>query len=185
MFLRAAVIDMVAADGETVAVAAEQKDVQVRPGQTDAGGQRNGAAVNEVRAVAVDEIGKARRTTDPGEGDDFFVIEISFLENFVEGSEHGEIAATRTPGGVIGGDRLFWLSFSRGGSITAGETPAATSFDPFVSSLIIVQTKVRFDEGCQSQHARRVKSPEFPISARPFVAVLATIATPLLGERLL
>ncbi len=58
--LARAVIEMVAADGETVAVAAEEKDVQVGPGQADAGGERDGAAVNEMRAVAVDEIGKAR-----------------------------------------------------------------------------------------------------------------------------
>src|SRR5205814_5293085 len=58
--LARAVIEMVAADGETVAVAAEQKDVQVRPGQTDPAGERDGAAMNEVRAVPVDEIRKAR-----------------------------------------------------------------------------------------------------------------------------
>ena len=51
---------MVAADGEAVAVAAEQEDVQIGPGEADAGGERDGAAVNEMRAVAVDEIGKAR-----------------------------------------------------------------------------------------------------------------------------
>src|SRR5256886_8449760 len=70
--LARAVIEMVAADGETVPVAAEQKDVQVRPGQTDAARERNGATVNEVGAVTIDEIWKPRRTTDPGEGDDLF-----------------------------------------------------------------------------------------------------------------
>ncbi len=58
--LARAVIEMVAADGETVAVAAEQKDVEIGPGQTDAARERDGAAVNEMGAVAVDEIGKAR-----------------------------------------------------------------------------------------------------------------------------
>src|SRR6202035_6058210 len=58
--LARAVIKMVAADGETVAVAAEQKDVEIGPGQTDSAGERDGAAVNEVGAVAVDEIRKAR-----------------------------------------------------------------------------------------------------------------------------
>src|SRR5205814_10275258 len=63
--LARAVIEMVAADRETVAVAAEQKDVDIGPGQTDAAGEWDGATVNEVGTVAVDEIGKARRTTDP------------------------------------------------------------------------------------------------------------------------
>src|SRR5207237_9074076 len=82
--LARAVIEMVAADGETVAVATEQKDVEIGPGQTDAAGERDGAAVNKMRAMAVDEVRKARRATNPSEGDDLFVIEISFLEDFVE-----------------------------------------------------------------------------------------------------
>src|SRR5689334_17312333 len=98
---------MIAADGETVAVATEQKDVQVWPGQTNAAGERDGAAVNEVCAMAVDEIGKARRATDPGEGNDLFVIEVAFLEHFVERSEHREIAAAGTPGRMIGRDRFL------------------------------------------------------------------------------
>ena len=51
---------MVAADRETVAVAAEQEHVEIGPGETNAGGERDRAAVNEVRAVAVDEIRKTR-----------------------------------------------------------------------------------------------------------------------------
>src|SRR5207244_10833976 len=66
--LARAVIDMVPADGETVAVATEQEDVEIGPGEADAGRERDGAAVDVVHAVAVDEIRKARRTTDPGEG---------------------------------------------------------------------------------------------------------------------
>src|ERR1051326_3280679 len=100
---------MVAADRETVAVAAEQKDVEIGPGKADAAGERNGAAVDEVRAVAIDEIGKARRTTDARKRDDLFVIDISFLENLVERREHGEIATARTPGRVMGGGRPLGL----------------------------------------------------------------------------
>src|SRR6266699_1379115 len=102
-----AVIEMVAADGKPVAVAAEQEDVEVGPGQADATRERDGATVNVMRAVAVDEIGKARRTTDPGEGDDLFVIELPFLEDFVERSQHSEIAAARTPWRVIRSDRFL------------------------------------------------------------------------------
>ena len=43
-----------------VAVAAEEKDMEIGPGQADAGGERDGAAVNEVGAVAVNEIRKTR-----------------------------------------------------------------------------------------------------------------------------
>ena len=72
--------------------------------------QRDGAAVDEVGAVAIDEIGKTRGTTDPGEGDDLLVIELAFLEHLVIGSENGEVTAARAPGRVIGGDGLSWLT---------------------------------------------------------------------------
>src|SRR5206468_9483139 len=110
--LARAVIDMVPADRETVAVAAKEKDVEVGSGQADTTRERDGATVDVVHAVAVDEIRKARRTTDPGKGDDLFVIELAFLEHFVEGSEHGEIAAAGTPCRVIGGDGFFGELFS-------------------------------------------------------------------------
>src|SRR5260370_4128641 len=97
-------IKMVSTDGEAVAVAAEQKYVQIGTGETDAGRKRDGATVNVMRAMAVNEIGKARRTTDPGEGDDLFVIELALLDHFVERSEHREIAAAGTPRREIGGD---------------------------------------------------------------------------------
>src|SRR5205814_3286766 len=58
--LARAVIEMVAANGETVTVAAKQKDMEIGSGQADAGSERDGATVNEVGAVAVDEIGKTR-----------------------------------------------------------------------------------------------------------------------------
>jgi len=48
----------------------------------------------------------------PGEGDDLLVIELPFLDDFVIGSEHGEIAAAGTPGGVIGGDGFFGELFA-------------------------------------------------------------------------
>src|SRR5438445_8016907 len=105
---------MVAADGEAVAVAAKEEDVQVGPGQADAAGERDSAAVNEVRAVAVDEIGKARRATDAGEGDDLLVIELAFLEHFVEGSQNRKIPTTRAPGGTISGAGFLGEFFSCG-----------------------------------------------------------------------
>ena len=63
------------------------------------------------------------------------MIELALLEDLVEGSEHGEIAAPRTPRGVIGGDGFFG-ELSRGGSTIAGDTPAATGEVVVVVSLI-------------------------------------------------
>ena len=90
---------MVAADGEAVAVAAEQEDMQVRPGQADPGGERNRAPMNEMGAVAVHEIGKPRGTTDAGEGDDLLVIELAFLEHLVK---EASTAKSPQPGHHVG-----------------------------------------------------------------------------------
>ncbi len=105
--LARSVIEMVAADGETVAVAAEQKHMEIGPGEADAGRERHGAAVDEVRAVAVNEIRKARRTTDACESHDLFVLEITFLQDFVERGEDRKISAAGTPRRVIRGDGFF------------------------------------------------------------------------------
>src|SRR5262249_35731444 len=97
-------INMIAADGEPIAVPAEKEDVQIWPSEADAGCKRNGAAMNEVRAVTINEIRKTRRTTDACERHDLFVLDVPFLEHLVERGEHGEIAATGTPRGMIGCD---------------------------------------------------------------------------------
>jgi hypothetical protein len=60
-----------------------------------------------MRAVAIDEIRKARGTTDPGEGYDLFVLKLPFLEDFVKRGEHREIAAAGTPRREVSGDRFF------------------------------------------------------------------------------
>src|SRR5204863_9466590 len=85
--LAGAVVEMVPADRESVAVTAEQKYVEIGPGQANPAGIWNGASVNEVGAVAVDEIRETRGTTDSGNGDDLLVVDLAFLEDLVIGSE--------------------------------------------------------------------------------------------------
>ncbi len=115
-------LEVVAADGEAVAVAAEEEDVEVGAREADAAGERDGAAVDEVGAVAIDEIREARGAADAGEGDDLLVVELAFLEDFVVAGEDGEIAATGTPGRVIGGDGFFseLLAFGKLGGCGEG-----------------------------------------------------------------
>ena len=77
-------IDVVAADGEPIAVPAEQKHMQVGPGETDSRREWDCATMNIMRAVTIDEIRKARRTADACKGHDLFVFDVAFFENFVE-----------------------------------------------------------------------------------------------------
>ncbi len=54
-----AMVEMIAADREPVAVTTKKKDMQIGTSQADPGSQRYGTAVDEMGAVRVDEIGKA------------------------------------------------------------------------------------------------------------------------------
>src|SRR5262245_34674726 len=95
---------MIAADRKSVAVATEEEHVKIGPGETNPARQRDGATVNKVCPVAVDEIREARRTTDSGKRDNLFVLEIAFLEEFVKRGEHSKVATTGAPRRVVGGD---------------------------------------------------------------------------------
>ena len=99
--------EVITADGEAIAVTAEHKNVQIIASEANPSGKRQGAAVNIVTAVRVDEVGEAGGATDAGERDDFFLRVIKFLENFIKGSEHGKIAAAGAPRGVVGDEDFF------------------------------------------------------------------------------
>src|SRR4030095_16656285 len=71
--------------------------MKIGPGEADAGRERDGAAVDEMRAVAINEIRKARRTTDACESHDLFMLEVAFLEHLVERRQHSEISTAGTP----------------------------------------------------------------------------------------
>src|SRR4051812_22125648 len=61
-------IEMVAANRESIAVTAKHKHVQVWPRERDATRKGQGATMNVMRAVGLDEIRKAARTTDACDG---------------------------------------------------------------------------------------------------------------------
>jgi hypothetical protein len=54
------VIEMIPADGKSIAVAPEEKDVEIGPGKTDTCRERDGASVNEMGTVPINEIRKTR-----------------------------------------------------------------------------------------------------------------------------
>src|SRR5688572_2170010 len=99
--------EMIASDGETIAVTAEDKHVEIVSAQTDAGGKRECASVNEVAAMGVDEIGEARRAADAGKRDDFLVRIVELFQHAVERRKDGEVAATGAPRWVVGGQHFL------------------------------------------------------------------------------
>ena len=110
---------MIAANRKPVAVAAEKEDVQVRAGQADTGSQGDGTPVDEMGAVRVHKIGKAGGAANPGQRDDALMRELTSLQNLVKGGQDGEIAATRTPSRMVGGQELSWSAFPGTGAIVA------------------------------------------------------------------
>jgi hypothetical protein len=102
---------VVATDRVTIAITAEDEDVEVGAGKGDAGGEWQSAAVDEVDAVGVDEVGEARGAADAGDTDDFFVRKAKLLDDVEKGGEDGEVTAGRAPSRVIGFELLFGERF--------------------------------------------------------------------------
>ena len=108
------VVEMIAADGKRVAVAAEHEHVQVRPRQRNAAGKRQRAAVDVMHAVRLHEIREPAGAADAGDGRDFLVPDLALLDELEIKREHGEIAAAGAPRRMIGGDFLFRQALALG-----------------------------------------------------------------------
>ena len=98
---------MVAANGKEVAVAAKDEHVKIGPRERDAAGKGQRAPVDVVRAISLHEIREAAGTADAGNGGELLLPELALLDHLKVKREHGEIATTRAPGGVVGGDFLL------------------------------------------------------------------------------
>jgi len=101
------VIEMVAPDGITVAISPESEDMEVGTRETHPRCERQSSAVDEVDPVTIDEVGKSRRASDPGDRADLLMGDLEFLEHLEKGGEHGKVTATGTPGRVVGGEVFF------------------------------------------------------------------------------
>ena len=106
---------MIAADGKGVAVAAEHEDVQVRAAEGNAAGEGQGAAVDVMHAVGLDEIGEPAGAADAGDGGDFLVLQLALFDQLEIEGEDGEIAAAGAPRGVVGGELFFGEALAFGG----------------------------------------------------------------------
>src|SRR6266404_777341 len=89
--------EMVAADAETVTVAASHEHGEFMIGELQTGGHGEGTAVEGVHAVGIHVAGKIGGTSDAADGDDVVVRYAEFDEGFLYGSKHTEIAASGTP----------------------------------------------------------------------------------------
>src|ERR1043166_7701176 len=100
-------IEMVSADGERVAVAAEDEYMQIGPAQRDPAGEWQGAAVDVMHTVRLDEIRETARATNARNGGDVFMPKLALFDQLEIKRENGKVAATGAPGGMVGGQLLF------------------------------------------------------------------------------
>ena len=80
--------EMIAPDGEGIAITAEGEDVQVGAGQGNAAGKGQRAAMQEVRAMGLDEIRKPAGTADPGNGGDLLMPQLALFNQLKIKREH-------------------------------------------------------------------------------------------------
>ena len=88
---------VIAADSESVTVAACDDYAEVVIRKLDAGRHRQRAAVKRMHAVSVNESRQVRRTSNPADGDNIVGLDLEFDKRLLERRQHTEIAATGAP----------------------------------------------------------------------------------------
>jgi len=101
------VVEMVAADGEGIAIAAEHEDVQVGARKGNAAGERQRAAVDVMRTVSLHEIWEAAGAADARDSGDLLVPHLAFFNQLEIQREDGEVTAAGAPRRMVGGDFFF------------------------------------------------------------------------------
>src|ERR1019366_3237536 len=99
---------VVTADGQGVAVTGGDPDIEIGPGELQARGDRGRAAMDGVKAVGVEVIGKSAGANDTGDEDDVAARDTELGEDLFGLREDGIITATGAPAdflvrGEIGG----------------------------------------------------------------------------------
>ena len=89
--------EMVAANSVTVAVATGANHFQLVVAQSDAGCNRQCAAMKRVHSVSVDVTGQIRRTADAADDAGLMRLLLQLEQRPLKRDEHGEIAAAGTP----------------------------------------------------------------------------------------
>ena len=95
--------EVVAADGQGVAVAGDDPDVEVGPGHGQAGGQGRGPAVDGVDAVGVHVVGEAGGAADAGDEDHVLPRDAELGHEHLDGGEDGVVAAAGAPADLLVG----------------------------------------------------------------------------------
>jgi len=96
--------EVVAADGEGVAVAADHDHMEVRPGDLDSGGEGQRPSVRGVEGVEIHVANRAGGTADAGYERDLVLVQAQPLHGAEDRFEDDPVAAAGAPdvGDVLG-----------------------------------------------------------------------------------
>lgn len=89
--------EMVAADGQGIAIAHGHDHPQFGLAQLEPGGKGQGPAVQGVQAVEIHVAGNARRTADARDHDQVFFVQAHAVDRVQQGVEDDAVAAARAP----------------------------------------------------------------------------------------
>ncbi len=107
---------VVAADGERVAVTGDDPHREVGPRGGQPGRDRGRATVDRVHPVGVEVVREPRRAADAGDERDVLAAQPEVGQERLHGLEHGVVAAARAPAHLlVGGELLAGLRPVRGG----------------------------------------------------------------------
>ncbi len=95
--------EVVAADGQRVAVAGDDPHAQVAAGGGEAGGDGGGAAVDGVHPVGVHVVREAGGAADAGDEDDVLPGQAQLRHEALHGGQHGVVTAARAPAHLLVG----------------------------------------------------------------------------------
>ena len=100
-------VEVVAAHGKTVPIAAEHKYMQVVARQADPRGKWQGAAMNKMDSMSIYEIRETGGTPDSRQGHYFFMWKLVPFQGPVKGRKHCEIPTSGTPRWMVRGEVFF------------------------------------------------------------------------------
>ena len=98
---------VVAANGEAVAVAGDDPDLQVWIGDLQAGGQSGRSTVDAVDAVGVHIVGKSAGAANAGDEDHILFKRILVCQNTLQLGQDGVIAAAGAPAHHLIRNKVF------------------------------------------------------------------------------
>src|SRR5215203_4975221 len=105
---------MIAADGERIAVTGDHKDRHIFPRRCDAGSDRGGTAVDRVHAVGVHVVRETRRAADTGNDHGVLALDPELGHKALERCKHRIVTTARAPAHLLITGKILTVQWLQG-----------------------------------------------------------------------